>query len=96
MSDILERTDTVIEVIPYDDTDSNHDTFTHIINPPANTHIWYPGLTTQDIVDIARATGQTVTSLCGHTWIPKRNPEKYPICQTCVDIAGELMRGAGE
>ena len=97
-------TDTIgdVEVIvetnlaPYEDDGSNSENFTHIINPPNNTHIWRPGMSSQDVVDVARFRGLTVTALCGKTWVPKRNPEKHPACDTCMDVATMLMQGAGE
>lgn len=79
----------------YDDN-APGDNQTHIVNPPLNQHIWHPGMTMQEVVDTARNMGLEVTALCGYTWIPRRNPEKYPACPECMKIAGELMRGAGE
>lgn len=92
------QTDADLEtfVTPYEDVDDGKDHMTHIINPPRNIHIWVPGMTSQEIVQIARAHNMTVIALCDYEWVPKRNPEKYPVCQPCMDIAGELMRGAGE
>lgn len=83
-------------VQPYDDSDANAQTRTHIVNPPANTHIWQEGLTMQEVVDIARATGSEMVALCGYRWVPKRNPEKYPACEECVRVATEFMKAAGE
>lgn len=93
-----ENTDvlTLPDVVPYDETDDGKDHLTHIINPPGNPHIWQPGMEAQDIVDTARLMGWSVTALCGYTWIPKRNPDKYPVCDTCMTIAGDIMREAGE
>lgn len=34
----------------------------------------------------ARVNGTPVTALCGHTWVPSRNPENLPVCQKCVEI----------
>lgn len=82
--------------LKYDDSDANAETRTHIINPPMNLHIWQIGMETQEIVDIARATGQEVVALCGYRWVPKRNPEKYPACDECIRIAGDIMRSRGE
>lgn len=96
MGDTLTELEQMTEVIPYEDTDDHGEHLTHIINPPANIHIWKPGMTSQDVVDIARATDQEVVSLCGKRWVPKRNPEKYDVCKSCMDVAGNLMRGAGE
>jgi hypothetical protein len=81
------------EMIPYYDQDDGKDHFTHIINPPNNIHIWEPGMEAQDIVAIARATGQIVVALCGYKFVPKRNPEKYPACDSCIKIAHDIMAG---
>jgi len=88
--------ESVTELFPYEDTDDGADRATHIVNPPNNLHIWRVGMSAQDIVDIARVTGQYVTALCGYKWIPKRNPEKYDLCTGCLEIAQHLMRSNGE
>jgi hypothetical protein len=31
-----------------------------------------------------------VRALCGKVWVPGRNPEKYPLCPTCKEIAESL------
>ena len=99
-TDTLSDVDTGIDisqmVAPFDDTDDGKDHMTHIVNPPKNTHIWQPGITTAELVQTARMIGAELTALCDYTWVPKRNPEKYPVCQSCIDIAGELMRGNNE
>lgn len=87
---------TVTDLVPYEDTDDGKNHKTHIVNPPSNLHIFQPGMEAQDIVDIARAGGLEVTALCGYTWVPKRNPEKYDVCDECMTIAGNIMRGLGE
>lgn len=83
------------ETIPYEDDNDGKDHLAHLINQRENEHIWQPGMSAQDIVDIARATGQEVRALCGYMWVPKRNPEKYPSCQACFDIAGQIMSEDG-
>ena len=37
--------------------------------------------------DIARAyvTGEAIVALCGKTWVPTRDPDRYPVCPTCVE-----------
>jgi hypothetical protein len=82
-------------VAPYEES-SDPNRRTHIVNPPMNTHIWRPGMETQQVVDIARATGQEITALCGYTWIPKHNPEKFDVCEKCMTIAGDIMEKLGE
>lgn len=88
-------TDGLFELFPYEDlNDANHRT--HIINPTMNPHLDGPGLTGQDIVDAARMSGQEITALCGYTWVPKHNPEKFDICEACMKIAQEYMSEDGE
>lgn len=81
---------------PYEDDDATEQTRAHIVNPPMNTHIWRPGMSAQQIVDFARAEQLPVVMLCETVLTPKRNPDKYPACEECMRIAGELMRAAGE
>ena len=33
--------------------------------------------------------GASVTALCGKTWVPNDNPDKFPLCPACKDIAFE-------
>lgn len=94
-------TDTLLEIVedtellPYEE-DNDPNRKTHIINPPMNTHIWKPWLTSKDVVDIARLMGYEIVALCGYKWVPKHNPEEYDACEACIKVAGEIMRGAGE
>lgn len=32
----------------------------------------------------ARVLGLEVEAICGHRWIPERNPERHPICDACL------------
>jgi hypothetical protein len=34
----------------------------------------------------ARIYGSPVEALCGHRWIPSRNPANFPLCQACKEI----------
>jgi hypothetical protein len=38
------------------------------------------------IVLEARINGTPLTALCGHVWVPSRDPRQVPACQVCVDI----------
>lgn len=93
--DLTEDVQTIEEVIPYADSDDPTKR-THIINPPKNLHIWREGMTAQDIVDIARASGQPVQALCGYIWVPVHNPDKYDLCEPCREIASQIMSNLGE
>lgn len=45
--------------------------------------------------DIVRAAieGVAIVALCGKTWRPQRNPEKYPVCPTCAAIYEQMKPG---
>ncbi len=87
---------TDVDIVPYEEEGNDEDTRTHIVNPPKNLHIWTPGMTSREMVSIARMTGQHVVALCDYSWVPKRNPENYKACDTCMTIAQQLMSGMGE
>lgn len=39
----------------------------------------------------ARVFGLEVTALCGHVFVPERNPAKHPICDPCITIANARL-----
>lgn len=56
-----------------------HDLYAHAVAPA--------GALTNAIIN------QTpITALCGKTWVPSRDPKKYPICPTCK----EILHGLGQ
>lgn len=55
----------------------------HIVPPE-------PPLSARAVVIRARIYGLEVRALCGHTWVPERDPEKYPLCQKCQEIHNEI------
>ena len=34
----------------------------------------------------ARVEGTPLEALCGHTWVPSRDPKQLPVCQKCKDV----------
>lgn len=34
----------------------------------------------------ARVEGTPIEALCGHVWVPSRDPKQLPVCQRCKDI----------
>ena len=38
------------------------------------------------------AAGTPIEALCGHVWVPSRDPRQLPVCQACKDIY-EMYRG---
>jgi hypothetical protein len=37
--------------------------------------------------------GTPVIALCGKTWVPNRDPKRYPLCPTCKEIAQQMGWG---
>lgn len=84
------------DIIPYEEPADGEEGKAHVVNPPANLHIFrHPEMSARDIVDIARATGQEVKALCGYIFVPKHNPDKLPACDRCMEIAGDIIREDG-
>ncbi|MFT5223705.1 MAG: hypothetical protein ACI867_002029 [Glaciecola sp.] len=44
----------------------------------------------QDELMEALVNGTPVTALCGKTWVPSRDPKRYPVCPTCEDMRAKL------
>lgn len=43
----------------------------------------------------ARIDGTPLEALCGHTWVPSRDPKQLPVCQKCKAIY-EIYRGVNK
>lgn len=65
-------------------SDGDHERFSHIVVPAS-------------AVTEAYITGTPVTALCGKTWVPTRDPKRYPVCPTCKEIldTARAMRDGG-
>jgi hypothetical protein len=61
----------VEERVPLDTDGGDHDRFAHYARKE----------------DVTRAyiTGEAITALCGKHWVPTRDPQRYPVCPTCVE-----------
>lgn len=59
--------------------DGDHERFAHYVEK-------------NKIVESA-VTGSPVKALCGKTWIPNRDPSRFPICPDCEKIHAGLGRG---
>lgn len=55
---------------------------------PAAAHIVKtdPGESAAAKVLEARIYGTPVEALCGHTWVPSRDPKQLPLCEACKSI----------
>lgn len=43
----------------------------------------------------ARINGTPLEALCGHVWVPSRDPKRLPMCQACKEIY-EIYRGVND
>ena len=61
---------------------------------PLSAHIVKvdPGESATAKVMEARIYGTPVEALCGHVWVPSRDPKQLPMCQACKEIY-EMYRG---
>lgn len=90
MTETLEKSavdaDISAVIAPYEENDDpNHRT--HIVRGEENSRLWQEGMRAQNLVDLARMLGTEIVALCGHTWIPAHNPEKFDICEPCLKLA---------
>lgn len=55
---------------------------------PAVAHIvkTEPGESAAAKVLEARIYGTPLEALCGHVWVPSRDPKQLPVCQACKEI----------
>ena len=52
--------------------------------------------TAQALVLKARIEGIEIEALCGHRWVPQRDPKTLPICERCLAIYKDDPRGHGD
>jgi hypothetical protein len=45
-------------------------------------HVVYP----KSKLTEALVTGSPVTALCGKTWVPSRDPKRFPVCPSCREV----------
>lgn len=55
---------------------------------PVSAHIvkTEPGESAAAKVLEARIYGTPLEALCGHVWIPSRDPKQLPLCQACKEV----------
>lgn len=69
---VLTKTDT--------ETSTDDPIFTHIIDRGNDSRPAWA------IVLEARVNGTELTALCGHKFVPSRDPEQHPPCPKCIEI----------
>jgi hypothetical protein len=69
--------------------EGDHERFTHIVlegyTPKDGEFV---ALDNSVVAGMINAT--PVRALCGKVWVPGRDPQKYPLCPTCQEIATSL------
>lgn len=76
----------VDERIAPSNTDGDHERFAHYVGARRKS--------AEAMVLEARINGTHVVALCGKKWIPSRDPQRFPVCPECAELA-KGMRGAG-
>jgi hypothetical protein len=69
--------------------EGDHERFTHIVLEGFNVS-QDDFVATGNSVVAGMVNATPVVALCGKTWIPGRDPARYPLCHTCKDIATSL------
>jgi hypothetical protein len=44
----------------------------------------------------ARINGTPVTALCGWTWVPQQDPQQFPLCHRCKDVADQINKNPND
>lgn len=92
MSDLITTFDRSTEVNTDEETEPGK--LAHIVPPDVGPD----GKVTKDAaikVMEARIDGTAVTALCGWTWVPQQDPQKFPLCHRCKEIADAIGRDSG-
>src|SRR5437899_2435323 len=62
--------------------DGDHERFAHYVK--------------KDKIVESAVMGTPVIALCGKTWVPGRDPQKFPVCPDCKRIYEGIPGGDGE
>lgn len=62
-----------------EDTETGEPVVAHIVKVG-------PGESAAAVVLEARINGTPIEALCGHVWVPARDPQRLPVCQACKEI----------
>jgi hypothetical protein len=69
--------------------EGDHERFTHLVlEGYTPKHGDFVALDNSVVVGMVNAT--PVRALCGKVWVPGRDPQKYPLCPTCKEIAESM------
>jgi hypothetical protein len=69
--------------------EGDHERFTHIVlegyTPKEGDFVALGNSVVEGMIN-----STPVTALCGKVWVPGRDPQKYPLCPTCREVATSL------
>lgn len=69
--------------------DGDHERYTHIVlegfRLPKEEFVAAGNSVVEGMVNAT-----PVVALCGKTWVPGRDPKRYPVCPTCKEIATSM------
>lgn len=82
MTELAPGSQTVLDERTLNLEDGDHERFSHYVPKAKLTE--------------AMINGTPVIALCGKTWVPARNPEKYPVCPECKEIWESFKGGPDE
>ena len=87
MSDVSTQLEQQLDVAVVTQIDEgDHERFTHIVlegyTPKKGDFVPLGNSVVEGIIN-----SSAVTALCGKVWVPGRDPQKYPLCPTCREIA---------
>jgi hypothetical protein len=69
--------------------EGDHERFTHIVlEGYTSKRGKFVALDNSVVEGMVNAT--PVRALCGKVWVPGRDPQKYPVCPTCKEIAESM------
>jgi hypothetical protein len=77
-----------VDVLEREETETGSPRVAHIVKVG-------PGETATAKVLEARVEGTPLEALCGHVWVPERDPKQLPVCQKCKDVY-EMYRAFNE
>ena len=55
------------------------------VDTDGGDHDRYAHFCRKDDIMRAMVTGESIVALCGKRWVPTRDPERFPICPTCIE-----------
>ena len=55
------------------------------VDTDGGDHDRYAHFCRKDDIMRAMVTGEAIVALCGKRWVPTRDPERFPICPTCIE-----------